>query len=206
MSLRIGLTGGIGSGKSTVSAWLSARGICIVDTDAIARQLTQPGGAALPELIGAFGSDLLDKSGALDRARMRQVVFSNPDARRILEKIIHPLVGQEAERQACQARPEHTVVFDVPLLTESAHWRDKVDKILVVDCLHTTQVARVHARSEWPTAQVWGVIAQQSPRTRRRQIADAVIYNEGLRLEQMHEALQKLWKAGFFTPALNARV
>ncbi len=193
--LRIGLTGGIGSGKSTVAAHLVRRGAALVDTDAIARALTAPGGAALPALQAEFGADIVGADGALDRARMREQVFANPDAKRRLEAVLHPLIGAQAQAEAgaAQARGAPAIVFDVPLLTESRHWRERCDRILVVDCDPETQVQRVMARSGWPEAQVRQVIAQQATRDQRRAIADAVIVNDGLTLDALQRAVDGVW-------------
>ena len=193
--LRVGLTGGIGSGKSTVAAALARRGALIVDTDLIARQLTAPGGAALPAIATAFGVAMIDPSGALDRARMRAEVFSDPAARLRLEAILHPLIGQEAQTRATGALPGQPVVFDVPLLTESAHWRRRVDRVLVVDCDETLQVRRVTQRSGWAEAEVLRVIAQQASRAARRAIADAVLVNdEGMNLADLDARVGQLWQ------------
>ena len=189
---RIGLTGGIGSGKSTVAAWFAQAGAVIVDTDAIARALTAPGGAALPALAEAFGETILDAHGALDRERMRALAFSDPQARVRLERVLHPMIGREAQAQADRAG-ERPVVFDVPLLAESAHWRARVQRIVVVDCELSTQVARVMARSGWSREAVGRVIAQQATRERRRGIADAVIFNEGLSPEALGQEVLALW-------------
>lgn len=189
---RIGLTGGIGSGKSTVAAWFAQAGAVIVDTDAIARALTAPGGAALPALADVFGASILDAQGALDRERMRALAFSDPQARVRLEGVLHPMIGQEARAQADRAG-ERPVVFDVPLLAESAHWRARVQRVVVVDCEESTQVARVMARSGWSREAVERVIAQQASRARRRAIADAVIFNEGLSRDALGEQVLALW-------------
>lgn len=191
--LHIGLTGGIGSGKSTVAARLVARGAVLVDTDAISRALTATGGAALPAIAAAFGPQAIGGDGALDRDHMRQQVFADPAARHRLEAILHPMIGAETQRQAALAAGR-TIVFDVPLLTESAHWRARVHKVLVVDCSEATQVARVMHRSGWTQAMVERVIGQQATRHARRAIADAVIFNEGLTLEQLDTQLQRLWQ------------
>jgi dephospho-CoA kinase len=182
--LRVGLTGGIGSGKSTVAALLAAHGAAVIDTDAIARQITQAGGLAIKPLKQVFGAEFIDGSGALDRARMRKLAFTDVRARARLESILHPLIGQETERLAFAA-PAGSLVFDVPLLTESAHWRWRVDLVLVVDCLADTQVQRVMARSDWTRDAVTSVIGQQASRKRRRAGADAVIFNDGLSREQL---------------------
>ncbi len=189
---RIGLTGGIGSGKSTVARELVALGAVLVDTDAIARALTQPGGAALPAIAEAFGPTMIDATGALDRDRMRALAFNDPGAKRRLEAILHPRIGTEAQRQAAAAGDRCTV-FDVPLLAESAHWRDRVQRVLVVDCEEDTQVARVMQRSGWTEDAVRRVIAQQAPRARRRAIADAVIVNEGLDPPALGAEVRALW-------------
>jgi dephospho-CoA kinase len=190
---RIGLTGGIGSGKSTVAGVFAEAGAVIVDTDAIARALTAPGGAALPRLAEVFGASILDASGALDRERMRALAFSDPQARSRLEQVLHPLIGLQAQEQAARAG-ERTVVFDVPLLAESAHWRARVQRIVVVDCEESTQVARVMARSGWSRDAVSRVIAQQASRVQRRAIADAVVCNEGLTRLALREQVLALWE------------
>ena len=129
---RLGLTGGIGSGKSTVAAMLQALGAHLVDTDAIARALTAPGGAAMPALREAFGAEAVAPDGSLARAHMRERVFADAQAKLRLEAILHPLIGEIALAEAAAATGR-TVVFDVPLLVESAHWRARVDRVLVVD-------------------------------------------------------------------------
>lgn len=188
----IGLTGGIGSGKSTVARTLVDCGAHLVDTDAIARALTLPGGAAIPAIAQAFGDDMIDTHGALDRDRMRARVFAEPAAKARLEGILHPMIGTEASRQAAQA-DGRVVVFDVPLLTESRHWRQRVDRILIVDCPEDTQVRRVMQRSGWTEAAVRAVIAQQAPRQARRAIADAIVHNDGLSPDALAAEVQALW-------------
>ncbi len=193
--LRVGLTGGIGSGKSTVAAALVRRGALVVDTDAISRQLTAPGGAALPAIAEAFGTAMIDSAtGALDRARMRAEVFANPAARRRLEAVLHPLIGAQALAYATGALTGQPVVFDVPLLTESTHWRQRVDRVLVIDCDESVQVERVTRRSGWAEAEVRRVLAQQASRRARRAIADAVLVNQGLDLVTLDAAVGRLWR------------
>jgi dephospho-CoA kinase len=187
-----GLTGGIGSGKSTVAQMLVEHGAHLVDTDAIARALTLRGGAAIDAIAAAFGTEVIGPDGALDRERMRAIAFADPAAKRRLEGILHPLIGREATREAAAARPRQPIVFDVPLLTESRHWRERVRRVLVVDCSEATQAARVAARPGWTREAAERVIAQQAPRAARRAIADAVIHNDGLTLEALAEAVGRL--------------
>ncbi|MBP6319840.1 MAG: dephospho-CoA kinase [Rubrivivax sp.] len=195
----IGLTGGIGSGKSTAAQGLVALGAHLVDTDAIARALTLPGGAAIPALAAEFGADALAADGALDREKMRRLVFADPGAKARLEAMLHPLIGAEASRRAA-ASGGRPVVFDVPLLTESSHWRARVDRVLVIDCDEATQAARVAQRPGWTEEAARRVIAQQAPRAARRASADAVICNEGLTIAQFQAELRALWALWFPTP------
>jgi dephospho-CoA kinase len=190
---RIGLTGGIGSGKSTVAGVWVALGATLVDTDAIARELTIAGGAAMPDVQREFGDAVIDATGALDRGRMRALAFGDPTAKRRLEAILHPLIGAEALARAERAAG-NAVLFDVPLMTETSAWRARCDRVLVVDCSEQTQVARVMRRSGWSDEQVRRVIAQQAPRATRRAIADAVIDNDEPRsLAALQAAVQVLW-------------
>lgn len=191
--LRIGLTGGIGSGKSTVAANLASLGAAIVDTDAISRSLTLPGGAAISQIAAQFGADYIDASGALDRARMRTLAFADASARRALEAILHPLIREETARQAEAAGSSTAIVFDVPLLVESVRWREQVDRILVVDCSEAVQVQRVIARSGWAEDAVRAVIAQQASRAARRACADAVVFNDGIGPQELSQQLRALW-------------
>jgi dephospho-CoA kinase len=191
--LQLGLTGGIGSGKSTVAAMLVECGAQLVDTDAIARSLTLAGGLAIPALRAEFGIEILGKDGALDRAQMRALAFNDGRAKARLEAILHPLIGQEALRQAAAATAR-VVVFDVPLLTESSPWRQRVARVLVVDCGTQTQVERVVQRPGWSEEAARAVIAQQASREARRAIADAVICNDGLSLQQLRLEVQVLWQ------------
>ena len=194
-ALSIGLTGGIGSGKSTVARMLVEHGAHLVDTDAIARALTQPGGAAIAALAAAFGADAIDGDGALDRAHMRRLAFEDAAAKGRLEAILHPLIGVEARRLGAEAagRP---LVFDVPLLAESrgpGAWRTRVRHVLVVDCSEATQAARVRQRPGWTEAAARRVIAQQAPRALRRAIADAVIVNDGIGIDELAAEVSALW-------------
>lgn len=191
-ALRIGLTGGIGSGKSTVAGLLAAHGAAIIDTDAIARRLTLPGGAAIGSIRSTFGEAFIDASGALDRERMRALAFTDPQAKQHLEGILHPLIGLEASRQA-DASSAAVKVFDVPLLVESGRWRAIVDRVLVVDCREETQVERVVQRSGWAADAVRRVMSQQATRAQRLDCADAVIVNDGISLDQLATEVAALW-------------
>lgn len=181
---RLGLTGGIGSGKSTVARMLVHHGAGLIDADAISRRCTLPGGAALTGIAEVFGKAFIQADGALDRAKMREHVFAHPDARQRLEHIIHPLVQEEIQRQAAASAAPLTV-FDIPLLVESAHWRHMLDLVVVVDCAVETQIKRVMERNGWAREQVEAVIAQQSSRARRLAAADAVLCNDGIDLETL---------------------
>ena len=191
--LNIGLTGGIGSGKSTVARRFASLGALVVDSDALAQALTAPGGAAIAAIAAAFGADMIAADGAMDRARMRALVFAQPAERQRLEAILHPMIGDATRAQASRAGAGQSVVFDVPLLTESGTWRGRVDRVVVVDCLESTQVARVVQRSGWTADAVERTIAQQATRAQRRAIADAVIFNEGLSLTQLEAEVDALW-------------
>jgi dephospho-CoA kinase len=193
-ALHFGLTGGIGSGKSTVAGVFVACGAHLVDTDAIARSLTLPGGAAITAIAAAFGSEAIAADGALDRERMRAIVFADPAAKARLEAILHPLIGLQAVQRANAARPGQPVVFDVPLLTESRHWRARVQRVVVVDCSEATQAQRVTTRAGWTRDAAERVIAQQAPRAARRAIADAVIHNDGLTLLALSAEVRELYR------------
>jgi dephospho-CoA kinase len=193
-ALRIGLTGGIGSGKSTVAGLLAQCGAHLIDTDAISRQLTLPGGPALAPLRAAFGDTLFTADGALDRNRLREQVFADAQAKQRLEGILHPLIGAECARQAAGVKAGATLVFDVPLLVEGGRWRGRVDRVLVVDCSEATQVERVMRRSGWSAEAVRAVIAQQASREARRAVADAVVFNDRLTLAQLAAEIDALWR------------
>jgi dephospho-CoA kinase len=190
--LRIGLTGGIGSGKSTVAGMLMRRGAHVIDTDAIARRLTAVGGSAMSSLRTAFGQAICRPDGSLDRAAMRALAFSDPAVKVRLEAVLHPLIGAEAVSDA-RAATSAVLVFDVPLLTESQHWRQRVDRVLVIDCSEPTQVERVAQRSGWTRETVASVIASQATRSARRAIADAVIVNDGIDVQALDDAVETLW-------------
>ncbi len=193
--LRIGLTGGIGSGKSTVGQMLQERGAAVIDADAIARSVTAAQGLAIHAIAQSFGADFITPDGALDRERMRAHVFSHPEAKKTLETIIHPLVAQETQSQAEQAIANgyRTLAFDVPLLVESgARWRAQVDRVLVVDCLEETQIQRVMARNGWKREAVQAVISAQASRAQKLAAADWVIHNDGISLEALRTCVLNL--------------
>jgi dephospho-CoA kinase len=190
--MKLGLTGGLGSGKSTVAALLQACGAGLFDADAVSRELTAANGAAMPLIAQAFGAVVVAADGSLDRAAMRKRVFEDAYQRQRLESILHPMIGQR--RQAfMQAWAGRTIVFDVPLLAESPAWRARVERIVVVDCLESTQVERVMARSGLSAAEIRSIMNSQATRAQRRAVADAVIYNEGLSLRDLERLVQGLW-------------
>jgi len=174
----VGLTGGIGSGKTTVANLFAELGAGIVDTDLIAHQITAPGGRAIEAIARAFGAAFIDTGGAMDRARMRDVVFSDPAQKTRLEAILHPLIREETEAAAARVTGSYTI-FVVPLLVESKTWRQRVARVLVIDCPEETQVARVMARNGLSEAQVRAIMATQVPRAVRLAAADDVLDNTG---------------------------
>jgi dephospho-CoA kinase len=174
----VGLTGGIGCGKTTVADLFAARGASVIDTDHIAHMLTAPNGAAMPALLAEFGADFATPEGALDRAKMRALVFADPGARARLEAILHPRIREATAAAALMATGPY-VIFAVPLLIESGSWRDRVTRVLAVDCAEATQVARVMARNSLPEAQVRAIMAAQVTREQRLAAADDVIDNDG---------------------------
>jgi dephospho-CoA kinase len=189
MAMRVGLTGGIGSGKSTVLQMLAQRGAFVVDADAISRATTAAGGSAIAAIAQRFGPEFIASDGALDRVRMRERAYADPQARKALEDIVHPLVSQESARQvqAALASGVGCIVFDIPLLVESGRWRAQVDRVLVVDCSPQTQVERVVARNGLEPAAVHAIMAAQAPRALRLAAADIVICNDAISLEELRD-------------------
>jgi len=174
----IGLTGGIGSGKSTAAELLARAGAGVIDTDAIAHALTAPGGAAMRSLIGEFGPAIATKKGALDRAAMREMAFADPTVRRRLEAILHPMIHAEVDRQIAALAPTFPyLVLVVPLLIETGTYRERIDRLAVVDCPEALQIARVRARSQLPEATIRAILAAQASREARLAAADDIIDN-----------------------------
>jgi dephospho-CoA kinase len=201
MSFVVGLTGGIGSGKSAAAECFAALGVPVVDTDAIAHALTAPGGAAIGPIRAAFGPEVLTLEGALDRAAMRRRVFVNPAERQRLEGILHPLILAESEARLRAAAAADYAILVVPLLAESKNYRARVDRVAVVDCPEEMQIARVVARSSLTRAEVQSIMAVQATRATRLAIADDVIANEGGleelrgRIAALHETYRTLGRA-----------
>lgn len=174
----VGLTGGIGSGKSTVADMFAALGAAVIDTDLIAHQLTTPGGLAIPTIHTQFGEDFLTPDGAMDRAKMRAHVFADASEKQRLEAILHPLIRTETQRRAEAAQGAY-LMFVVPLLVESANWKRQVSRVLVVDCSEELQVSRVKSRNGLAEPQIRAIMANQASRQARLEAADDVILNEG---------------------------
>lgn len=188
---RLGLTGGIGSGKSTLARLLQSHGAYVIDADAISRASTAAGGSAIPAITQAFGPEFIDSDGALDRQRMRDHVFAHPEARHALERIVHPLVSAEIQRQT-EACTSSCIVFDVPLLVESPHWRTQLDRVLVVDCSAATQIRRVQHRNGWGVDTIEAVMRSQSPRLQRLSAADAVVHNDSDDLDTLQASAEAI--------------
>ena len=178
MTFVVGLTGGIGSGKSAAAEEFARLGATVVDTDAIAHELTHAGGAAIAEVRRLFGDAYIDATGAMDRARVRELVFTNPDAKKKLEALLHPLIRAESQRRINSSKGAY-VVHVVPLLVESRDYRGRVDRVLVIDCPEQAQLARVRRRSDLSEQQVHSIIAAQVPREERLAAADDIIDNGG---------------------------
>lgn len=186
----VGLTGGIGSGKSAATTRFAALGASVVDTDLIAHALTAPGGAAIAAIRHAFGDEMLAADGSLDRSAMRTLAFQRPEARRQLEAILHPMIRAESARQCVEA-PGPYVILAVPLLIESGVYRARCDRICVVDCPEALQVTRVRQRNALPEAQIRSIMAAQASREQRVAAADDVIDNSGT-LEALEAQVERL--------------
>lgn len=180
MTYVVGLTGGIGSGKSAAADLFAERGIAVIDTDAIAHTLTRAGGAAMPLIRAEFGEEVVNADGALDRTAMRTRAFADPSVRKRLEAILHPLINSESQCQLAVASANSPyAILVVPLLIESGNYRKRVDRIAVVDCAEATQIARVMSRSGLARPEIERILAAQATRTERLAAADDVIDNDG---------------------------
>ena len=190
-TLRLGVTGGIGSGKSTVCRQLRGMGASVIDADAISRAFTAVNGPALPAIAQAFGDAVFQAPGVLDRDRLRDMVFDDPKARERLQALLHPMIAAEIERQAEQAIAcaAPCIAFDIPLLVESARWRPILHRVLVVDCSPATQIHRVGQRSGLDALSVQKIMSNQSSRAARLQCADFVIFNESLSIDEIDAQL-----------------
>jgi dephospho-CoA kinase len=188
---KVGLTGGIGSGKTTLANAFAAYGVPIVDTDIIAHRVTAPDGAAISRLFTEFGPTFITPENALDRARMRELVFSDAQAKQRLEAILHPLIQAETEREMQAAKGPYLICV-VPLLVESGHWRQRIDRVLVVDCTVHTQIKRVMQRNGFTREQVQAIIARQATRQARLAAADDVIFNEADSIAPLQPEIARL--------------
>ena len=189
----IGLTGGIGSGKTAVSDLLGELGVGIIDTDLISHEITAPGGKAISLIAEAFGDDFIDPQGALNRPKMRALVFEDPNARQVLERVTHPLIQQETAKQAYKLLKSGVpyLVFVVPLLVESGSWVKLIDYLVVVDCPEETQIQRVMQRNNMTRPQVENILKAQASRNTRLAAANTVIENQG-DLNELNSAVLKL--------------
>jgi dephospho-CoA kinase len=199
----VGLTGGVGSGKSTIAGMLLRHGAAVVDADAIAHELTVPGGAAIESIRTAFGAAAIAADGSLDRAWMRARAFADDDVRRKLEHVLHPLIRQVSQRRASEhaAAGAPYIVFVIPLLVESGDPHERFDRVLLVDCSEATQLARVRARPGIDEATAHAIVQAQASRSERLAAADDVLFNEAplehaaACVERLHEHYVELARA-----------
>lgn len=191
---RLGLTGGIGSGKSTVAKLFAALGAKVIDADAASRSLTVSHGKAMQAIKLEFGDAMISSDGSLDRQRMRDLVFKDQDAKKRLENIIHPLIKLEMQRLDKSAIDSGAllIVYDIPLLVESKNWRPMLDRVLVVDCLEQTQISRVMMRNSLKKEDVEKIMASQASRKIRNHAADILIFNDSITLEQLSEQVRQV--------------
>ena len=178
MSYRVGLTGGIGSGKSTAAELFASLGVPVIDTDAISHQLTRPNGEAIPAIQSVLGSEYIDSTGALDRAKMRQLIFSDTTAKNLLEKILHPLIFAEARSLAAISSASYVIII-VPLLFETTAFKEWMNRTVTVDCTEETQIKRITKRNGMNDQTARSIISQQISRAQRLELADDIIDNEG---------------------------
>ncbi|MDO8456379.1 MAG: dephospho-CoA kinase [Burkholderiaceae bacterium] len=191
---RIGLTGGIGSGKSTAAAMFADLGASVIDADAISRSVTAPHGSAIAPIKSQFGASFIHADGSLNRERMRDLIFADAHAKQCLENIIHPLIKLEIQRrfQTAEAARVKLVVYDVPLLVESGYWRQVLDRVVVIDCTPETQIERVIARSALKREAVEKIMASQSSRLARLKAADVIIFNENITVDQLRQEVNQV--------------
>jgi len=176
--LHLGLTGGIGCGKSTVADLFKKLGAGIIDTDVIAHQLTQAQGTAISAICSTFGNEYIDKDGSLNRNKMRNLIFSDAASKQQLEMILHPLILEQVKTQLIQLHSAPYIIIVIPLLLESTEFQQLIQRILVVDCNKETQTARVISRSNMSEPEINNIIGQQTPRLESLKKADDVIYND----------------------------
>lgn len=194
---KVGLTGGIGSGKSTVAELFSELGVTVIDADQLAHELTAPGGEAIEPIRAMFGPDYVDPLGALDRARMRARIFSDAAAKKALESILHPMIRGETDRRAAQATSEYVILM-IPLLVETGDPHARCDRVLVVDCPESLQIERAMARSKLTRHAVEAIMSAQVSRAERLRCADDVIDNGGTpghlrpQVEKLHASYRQL--------------
>lgn len=193
-NIRLGLTGGIGSGKSTVATMITSFGAAMIDADAISKRLTASNGEAISTIKEQFGELFINKDGSLNRNHMRDLIFSDSDAKRRLEKIIHPLVKIEIERQdqLAVSLGKRLIVYDIPLLVESSNWRLVLDNVLVTDCLEQTQIDRVILRNGLKAEEIQKIIASQASRKIRNSAADMLIFNDSISIEQLRQQVKQV--------------
>ena len=194
MTMVIGVTGGIGSGKSTVCRLMAQAGAAVIDADQISRDLSATGGIAIPLIEAEFGPGMIAEDGSMNRAAMRELVFKDASAKKRLEGILHPLISSiSAQREAvAKAAQLPLIVHDVPLLIESfGNWRERLDEIWVVDCSEETQIARVMDRNGLPRDAVLAIMAAQATRAQRLAAADVVLLNENLSLDELTQKVKQ---------------
>ena len=191
---RLGLTGGIGSGKSTVAGMFTALGAVVIDADAISRSLTTPHGTAVATIKQQFGETMISANGSLNREHMRELVFTDIGAKKRLEAIIHPLIKLEMQRQdqAAADSAAKLIVYDIPLLVESQNWRAILDHVLVIDCLEQTQINRVMLRNTLKQEDVEKIIVSQASRKMRNSAADILIFNDSITVEYLREQVTRV--------------
>ncbi len=191
---RLGLTGGIGSGKSTVANMFASLGAAVIDADAVSRRLTAPHGKAIEAITLEFGVTMISADGSLDRQRMRDLVFTSASAKKRLENILHPLIKLEIQQQdqALADSGIDLIIYDIPLLVESPNWRPLLDRVVVIDCSEKTQIERVMVRNTLKQQDVEKIIASQSSRKIRNSAADIVIFNDSITVEQLLEQVKQV--------------